>query len=131
MCNVMIWHSVRYPVAPNFLVPRCCQAGWDAMKDDAKGAVLAGTLERGMRILALFADHHTPLGISEIARLTGLEKSAAHRLTRTLLATGYLDRDETTRRYRPGLRMLDMAFAYLVPDLTNLARTVSSSVATR
>lgn len=86
------------------------------MKDDAKGPVLASTLERGMRILALFADRHTPLGISEIARLAGLEKSAAHRLASTLLAIGYLERDEATRRYRPGLRMLDMAFAYLIQD---------------
>ncbi|MDT8280610.1 MAG: IclR family transcriptional regulator [Erythrobacter sp.] len=86
------------------------------MRDDAKGPVLASTLERGMRILALFAEHQTPLGISEIARLAGLEKSAAHRLASTLLAIDYLERDDTTRRYRPGLKILDLAFGYLIQD---------------
>ncbi len=86
------------------------------MKQATKGVVLASTLERGMRILALFAENHTPLGIREIAERAGLEKSAAHRLASTLLAIGYLDQDDKTRHYRPGLRMLDMAYAFLMQD---------------
>lgn len=78
--------------------------------------VLASTLERGMRVLALFRDNHTPLSLTEIATLAGLEKSAAQRLTYTLNALGYLDRDEKSRRYKPGLRMLDLTFAYLIHD---------------
>ncbi|MBU4527149.1 MAG: IclR family transcriptional regulator [Desulfomicrobium sp.] len=78
--------------------------------------VLASTLERGMRVLALFRDNHAPLSLTEISDLAGLEKSAAQRLTYTLHALGYLDRDDKTRRYRPGLRMLDLAYAYLIHD---------------
>jgi IclR family acetate operon transcriptional repressor len=38
-----------------------------------------------------------PLGVSELARLTGIEKSAAHRLAVTLHRTGWLDRAEDGR----------------------------------
>jgi IclR family pca regulon transcriptional regulator len=69
-----------------------------------------------MRVLALFRTHLTPLSLSEITELAGLEKSAAQRLTYTLHALGYLERDEKTRRYRPGLRILDLAYAYLIHD---------------
>ncbi len=86
------------------------------MPPTAKPTVLATTLERGMRVLALFRTHQTPLSLSEIAELAELEKSAAQRLTYTLHALGYLERDEKTRRYRPGLRMLDLAYAYLIHD---------------
>ncbi|MCL7466764.1 IclR family transcriptional regulator [Phaeovulum sp. NW3] len=103
----------------------------------AQTGVLASTLERGMRVLALFRDHHTPLSLTEIATLAGLEKSAAQRLTYTLHALGYLDRDDKNRRYRPGLRMLDLAYAYLIhdrlleralPRLIELSRQLRSTV---
>lgn len=86
------------------------------MADAAQPTVLASTLERGMRVLALFRIHLTPLSLSEIAEMAGLEKSAAQRLTYTLHALGYLERDAKTRRYRPGLKMLDLAYAYLIHD---------------
>ena len=34
---------------------------------------------------------HQPLGVSELARLTGIEKSAAHRLAVTLHRAGWFD----------------------------------------
>jgi len=86
------------------------------MPPAAPPSVLASTLERGMRVLALFRTHLTPLSLSEIAELAELEKSAAQRLTYTLHALGYLERDQKTRRYRPGVRMLDLAYAYLIHD---------------
>ncbi|WP_158192529.1 IclR family transcriptional regulator [Stappia indica] len=86
------------------------------MTEQTRPPVLASTLERGMRVLALFRDHHVALSLTEIAEAAGLEKSAAQRLTYTLHALGYLDRDDKTRRYRPGLRMLDLAYAFLIHD---------------
>ncbi|WP_176793805.1 IclR family transcriptional regulator [Rhodospira trueperi] len=78
--------------------------------------VLSSTLEKGLRILRLFRSTQDGLSLSEITRLTGLEKSAAQRLTYTLHGLGYLDRDERTRRYGPGLKMLDLSYAYLIHD---------------
>ncbi len=83
---------------------------------DKKDPLFVGTLEKGMRIIELFRGVHTPLGLSDIARRTGLEKSAVQRLCHTLFKLGFLDRDDDTRRYRPGMRMLEMAFAYLIQD---------------
>lgn len=83
---------------------------------DKKDPLFVSTLEKGLRIVELFRTVHTPLGLSEIVRRTGLEKSAAQRLCHTLAKLGFLERDEETRRFRPGMRMLEMAFAYLIQD---------------
>ncbi|MDF2095394.1 IclR family transcriptional regulator [Aquibaculum arenosum] len=86
------------------------------MSKTARPGKLASTLERGMRVLSLFRENHHPLSLSEIAVRAGLERSAAQRLSYTLHSLGYLERDESTRRYRPGMRMLDLAYAYLIHD---------------
>lgn len=86
------------------------------MESAARPQVFASTLEKGLRVLLLFRENQGPLSLTEIARNAGLEKSAAQRLTYTLHLLGYLERDEQTRRYRPGLRMLDLAYAYLIHD---------------
>ncbi|GAA0585173.1 IclR family transcriptional regulator [Caenispirillum bisanense] len=104
---------------------------------DKKDPLFVGTLEKGMRIIDLFRTAHTPLGLSDIARRADLEKSAAQRLCHTLYKLGFLERDDDTRRYRPGMRMLEMAFAYLIQDrlvelamprLIEVARTFNTTV---
>jgi IclR family pca regulon transcriptional regulator len=51
------------------------------------------------------------LGISELARAVELNKSTAHRYVATLSALGYLQQDKATRKYRLGLRVIDLGFA--------------------
>lgn len=51
--------------------------------------------------------------MTEIADRTGLTKSTAFRVTRTLEELGYLERDPETKRYRPGLKVLRLGFATL------------------
>lgn len=61
-----------------------------------------------------------PLGVSELARATGVEKSAAHRLAVTLHQAGWLDRTADGRwRIAPGFGRLarHAAGASLVADL--------------
>ncbi|MHC5656261.1 IclR family transcriptional regulator [Stappia sp. ICDLI1TA098] len=86
------------------------------MSEPDRPQVLSATLEKGLRVLQVFRGTHEGLSLTEITQRTGLEKSAAQRLTYTLHALGYLDRDEKTRRYAPGLKMLDLAYAYLIHD---------------
>ena len=69
------------------------------------------SLERGLALLASFSSARPLLGVSELAREVGLSRSTAHRYIATLAALGYLDQDVVTRKYRLGLRVLDLGFA--------------------
>jgi len=78
--------------------------------------LIVGSLEKGFRVLEAFQKGHRNLGVTEIAAITGLDKSAAQRFANTLHRLGYLQKDATTRRYRPAIRLMDMAFTYLSHD---------------
>jgi IclR family pca regulon transcriptional regulator len=71
------------------------------------------SLERGLAILGAFTPDRPLLGISALAQQLGLTRSTTHRYVATLARLGYLDQDEQTRRYRLGLRVLDLGFAVL------------------
>jgi IclR family pca regulon transcriptional regulator len=75
------------------------------------GAGQSQSLERGLSILAAFRDDRALIGTSELARELGLGVSTTHRYISTLARLGYLDQDATTRRYRLGLRVVDLGFA--------------------
>ena len=59
---------------------------------------------------------HQPLGVSELARVTGIEKSAAHRLAVTLHATAWLGRTNDGRWW-------------IAPALVRLARRAGAALA--
>lgn len=62
----------------------------------------AQAVERAMAILRCFEDTDDELGISEIAKRTGLRVSTAHRIVRALCGDGFMDQDRRTDRYRLG-----------------------------
>ena len=76
-------------------------------------ALFVGSLEKGFRVLAAFADSDGALGVTEIAERTGLDKSAAQRFSNTLHQLGYLEKERQTRRYRPAKRLMEFACTYL------------------
>lgn len=59
-------------------------------------------LDHALRVLDLFADGPKLLGVSEIARSVGLDKSTVSRIVTTLAQHGYLSRSEDGRRYEVG-----------------------------
>jgi IclR family acetate operon transcriptional repressor len=59
-------------------------------------------VERSIAILRCFEDEDDDLGISEIAKRTGLRVSTAHRIVRALCGGGLMDQDRRTDRYRLG-----------------------------
>jgi IclR family transcriptional regulator, pca regulon regulatory protein len=81
-----------------------------------QNTLFVGSLEKGMRVLAAFDHNHTAMGLTELAERTGLEKSAAQRLSNTLHKIGYLNKDPSTRRYSPSLKFLELANAYWWSD---------------
>lgn len=70
-------------------------------------------LARGLAVLSRFDQGTRELSLTEIAASTGLSKSTAFRLVRTLEEAGYLARHSETRRYRPGLKVLELGFTAL------------------
>jgi IclR family acetate operon transcriptional repressor len=66
------------------------------------------SVARAARVLIAFADAHY-LGPTEIAAITGLHKSVAHRLLSTLASNGLLIRDSRTGQYCLGPFMARLA----------------------
>lgn len=83
---------------------------------EKQDTLFVGSLEKGMRVLNAFGERHSTLGLTELATLTGLDKSAVQRLANTLHKIGYLDKDPESRRYSPSLKLLELGHAYLWAD---------------
>jgi DNA-binding IclR family transcriptional regulator len=71
-----------------------------------------GTLARGLDVLELFASGSAEFSQTEISDALSLPMPTVHRLVSLLTERGWLDRDPTSRRLRPGIEM-----ARLVPAL--------------
>ncbi|MGW4795387.1 IclR family transcriptional regulator [Nonomuraea sp. NPDC004297] len=69
------------------------------------------SLERGLSILDVFTGNRSVLGIADLARAVGLNKSTTHRYVATLTALRYLQQDPETKKYFLGPRAVDLGFA--------------------
>lgn len=102
-----------------------------------QNTLYVGSLAKGLKLLRAFDEVHTELSLSGLAERTGLDKSAVQRLANTLHLEGMLDKDATTRRYRPSHAWLEMAYAYYwsdplvaqgLPKLIELSQQVGETV---
>lgn len=71
-----------------------------------------GTLARGLHVLSHVASARRPIGVTELAERTRLDKATTYRLARKLGELGYLKRDEVGK-FTLSLHVLDLGFAYL------------------
>lgn len=72
-------------------------------------------LERGLKVLSTFTAQRRQLGVSEVARLTGLPVSTVYRLLRTLVDNGYAEQ-LPDGQFAPSVRVLELGFAALQHD---------------
>lgn len=93
-------------------------SGPEAGPDAAARAepLFVAAVERAMRVLETVSRNHAPMSLTEIAAASGYGKSAAQRLTHTLLGLGYLSKDPETKRYAMTVRSLDLAHGFLSTD---------------
>jgi IclR family transcriptional regulator, pca regulon regulatory protein len=97
-----------------------CSNIWNVADDDS--VAFSQSLERGLAVLGSFTPDQPALGISELAQRLGLTRSTTHRYVATLARLGYLEQDPSTRRYRLGIRVLDLGFNVLgALDLREIA----------
>jgi IclR family acetate operon transcriptional repressor len=87
------------------------------------GQTIAG-IERALDALSLFAESESPsLGVTEIAQSLGLSKAVVHRILASFRAKGFVELDETTRRYSLGPKILFLGLTYLDRvDILSVAR---------
>lgn len=81
--------------------------------------------DRVLRALEELGDAPGGLGVTELGRCLGVDKSTAHRLLATMLARGFVRLNPHTQRYQLGLRLVVLgAIAARGVDLTDIARPV-------
>ncbi|MFC0041776.1 IclR family transcriptional regulator [Actinomadura rayongensis] len=96
----------------------------------------AQAVRRALTILHCFRDNGPALGASDLGRRLDLPTSTAHRLARTLVASGFLEQDPATSRFRLGPSIVELGqlsfhqrgLHRAVPELTQLARVTSTTV---
>ena len=74
------------------------------------------SVAKAFQVLDAFGRANGALSLAELATLSGLDKSATQRFAHTLWRLGYLDKDDRTRRFSLGKRVLDAAFNFLRSD---------------
>ena len=103
----------------------------------AENQYTLSTLLRGLSILSLFSQNTPTLSLTEIAQAAAINKTTTFRMVNTLEEAGYLVRDAETKRYRPGIRVLQLGFAALAnlelrqaarPFLERLSQAVGETV---
>jgi IclR family transcriptional regulator, pca regulon regulatory protein len=83
------------------------------------------SLAKGFRILEVFTSREPELTMAEVARLAGVDNATAFRFLNTLVDIGYVNRVPETRKFRLGLKVLDLGFnAIARSDLRTCARPV-------
>jgi IclR family pca regulon transcriptional regulator len=80
---------------------------------DEDDPLFVQAIARAMQVLSAFHDTGRPLTLNEIAKASGMGKSAAQRVVHTLRQLGYVQRDADDRGYLPGIRILDHTRDYL------------------
>jgi DNA-binding IclR family transcriptional regulator len=89
-----------------------------------------GSVDRAAQVLHLFVETDArTLGVTEIATALDLSKAVVHRVLTSLREAGFVDTDDSSRRYRLGPASLALGLAYLDRlDLRALARPVLESL---
>lgn len=79
-------------------------------------------VERALDVLMCFTSQTPELTMTQISELVGINKSTVHRLLATLEGKRFLERDPVTGVYKPGIRLVQMAFLTMEHnDLRRLA----------
>ncbi|HEX6196083.1 MAG TPA: IclR family transcriptional regulator C-terminal domain-containing protein [Jiangellaceae bacterium] len=83
------------------------------MTDDAAGpgSTFVQSLARGLAVIRAFDADHRQLTLSDVARITGLNRAAARRFLHTLVELGYVRTDGRVFELRP--RVLELGYSYV------------------
>jgi DNA-binding IclR family transcriptional regulator len=97
---------------------------------------LSSTVDKALGLLELFSAQRPEIGLSDVARLAGIDKATAHRLLSALARRGFLEQDERSRLYRLGVSVVRLARyresvfpleSVVQSELTNLAQVTGET----
>ncbi|MCL5960236.1 MAG: IclR family transcriptional regulator [Chloroflexi bacterium] len=92
---------------------------------------LVPAVDRTARILLAFKSGKEELGVSELSKSLGINKSTVHKIMLTLCHHGFLERSESSKRYRLGHALFDLGNVMLDGiDLRAIARPYLKSLVT-
>ena len=74
---------------------------------------MINSLSRGVEILRMLADAGGPVGVGEVAERLMVDPSTAYRLLVTLEAGGLVQKDSSSKKYRIGYGVLEIAYSLL------------------
>ena len=91
------------------------------------------SIEKGFAVIELFKTVENELSLSEISKLTGYGISGTQRLLYTLEKLGYIEKNQRTKKYTPGIKTLKLGFTYnrlgrIKKASFDIIRDMSSSV---
>jgi len=96
------------------------------------------TLQKAIKILDLFiGSKEEKMSISDLSRLSGINKSTVNRIAATLVKHGYLKQNQRRGKYSLGIRFLDFSAEIksrldirdiAIPHLVRLSRLIDESI---
>jgi DNA-binding IclR family transcriptional regulator len=117
------------PQTPGATEARPAAGGADAT--DGAGTQRIQAVDRAMALLKSVAASTTPPTVLELARESGINRSTAWRLLRTLEHHGLVDRDPVTQRYTVGYGAMSVASAVTDDALVRRVRPLLEALAGR
>ena len=85
----------------------------------------SGALSNGLEVLEAVCADPNGLGVSEVARMTNLDKGNVHRILKSLEGRGYVEQNAKTKKYRASSHVLSLARSVLRGlDIIGLARPI-------
>ncbi|GAA1922245.1 IclR family transcriptional regulator [Microbacterium aoyamense] len=92
-----------------------------------------GLVSKTVAVLRVVAAHPEGIGLSEVARTSGLAKATCHRVLAVLQGEGWLDLDPETRRFRTSLTLSllfhrDLSGGAMVDFARSILRDLASTV---
>lgn len=95
------------------------------------------SIDRALSLLELLASDGDAIGVTELSKKLDINKSMIYRLLSTLVVRGYVEQDEDSRKYRLGLKVVELAgmklstvemFSVARPLLKELVRRTGETV---
>jgi len=71
------------------------------------------SLDRGLHLLEILVGDEGDLGVTELSRKIGVDKSTAYRLLSTMQSRGYVRQNQETKKYGAGLKVVELSTAIL------------------
>lgn len=71
------------------------------------------SVENALKVLELFSGDNGELGVSDVSRELDIGRSTAHRLLTTLESRGFVEQNQTTGKYRLGMKIVHLGVSIL------------------